>query len=393
MTKKTQEEMGKVLFYILMAVALALFCFPFFALFKLLKARAGVTSIIKGIYNRVGDFWLSDQEKEQYKQCLLVNYKSQKELDETETANCLYKRSDGMYDARSYIGKHANDLLVRVEHSGELLQKLSVSPRKEWDDFNSFLRQERRWKYANILLFPWCLCAVVLYVGYENIFPVIISVLVLAVFQLVTYGISGWCIRKPALKYTPIPPLVTLKNVDDFSNGVPSDEELSLCPPLQRRNPSGVPIFGIVVLSMMLCFGLSEDFEKKEQQLSREIKEIRQQEGHAEAWKQKIRAMEEVAKEKKEKIHELRKTNTRNNKDLIGSVLLHKSTLELRLQNVLSDVVKAEEGIKQKSPKSQKNRQKSRYEKEKAKQEFLRSPSNDSSDIIRVFPNMNPNMQ
>lgn len=245
--KKNDSAAAGLGLIIAIVLILTVLLTPIVLFFGYLYNRLKFNEIKKKLNRSVSYFWLDDVEKKQFKHDL-------KELsgviDVIEQANQkgekagISKNQDGSWSARSNLGKEIRGTLERYEPLKEdlvsVLIELQSLPIKRWEQFNLYGKRANSFLMA---FYVW-IGSVVWYaivLGRYNVREALLPYYVLAtnffkeegtrikltgedlkmfavatLISIVTYFIGGLVFKRRGEKFSPVPPEVTLENVDSY---------------------------------------------------------------------------------------------------------------------------------------------------------------------------------
>jgi hypothetical protein len=138
---------------IAIAIVIAAFCIilfvaliPLILLVKTIIYRINFICAKKGIKNKLSDFWLNEEEKQEFKSIFINRKKLAAELAIAEK-NALEagipRNNDGQFATRSNLGKEIRQVysshVPLIEDIGMRLQKLEEQPLVKWQSFNSIV--------------------------------------------------------------------------------------------------------------------------------------------------------------------------------------------------------------------------------------------------------------
>ena len=239
--KKNKGGGGAVLIIIIFIVIVV--CTPIALFFGFLYYRFAVSEIISKLKHNYSDFWLSNEEKEEFKTAVnnyiqikgIVN-NAWKAVEE----NNISINKDGSISKRSKLGKKLRTIVEQYEPElfelEEKLLDLQSLPQKRWIKFNNLLR---RFLSCKIVFIIWIVLFIVvgLIFGYspigvfkayykclmipfdqpawkknEFLILIIITAGTWISFLLVYFGRY----KTIAENFSPYPPEVSPENVDKF---------------------------------------------------------------------------------------------------------------------------------------------------------------------------------
>lgn len=216
--KQETDWIARIISAIIFAIAVYLIFRPICYLFKSWKIQKGNKTIIQNLHHNLGDFWLTEQEKQQFlfhtAQCDLAD----KKIKEFSSYPLLV-RKDGQYDERNRDGKEANYYAEQKDKSEKIIKQLSRSPLKKWNQFNDSLKEEYSLRTANLLLWAYIPFLLVIRQSDDGAAIFILSMIFLGLLQLIVYKLTLSLVKNPAFPFTPKPGQVTLDNLNEHTRG------------------------------------------------------------------------------------------------------------------------------------------------------------------------------
>lgn len=216
--KQETDWIARIISAIIFAIAVYLIFRPICYLFKSWKIQKGNKTIIQNLHHNLGDFWLTEQEKQQFlfhtAQCDLAD----KKIKEFSSYSLLV-RKDGQYDERNRDGKEANYYAEQKDKSEKIIKQLSRSPLKKWNQFNDSLKEEYSLCTANLLLWAYIPFLLVIRQSDDGAGIFILSMIFLGLLQLIVYKLTLSLVKNPAFPFTPKPGQVTLDNLNEHTRG------------------------------------------------------------------------------------------------------------------------------------------------------------------------------
>ena len=251
--KQETNWIARIISAIIFAIAVYLIFRPICYLFKSWKIQKENKTTIQNLHHNLGDFWLTEQEKQQFlfhtAQYDLA-YKKVKEFSKYP----LLIRQDGQCDERNRDGKEANYYAEQKYKSEKITEQLSLSPLKKWNQFNDSLKEEYSLRTANFLLWVYIPCLIILQSNYADGTSVfLLSMIFLGLLQLVTYKITLSLVKNPALQFTPKPERITLDNLNEHTYGEESPQAGTQDDlPDKQLQMNGGYIFGCIAIIICL---------------------------------------------------------------------------------------------------------------------------------------------
>ena len=240
--------LGILFFALIYLVSFSMVVLPIVLLIGYFYYSFKSNTIKKTIHGEMSDFWLSENEKDNFK---TLSY----QLEETSEIIQAYKQKgivaelsinkDGSFSQRSKLGKEIHSILttyepIKLDIQSQLLI-LSYKPYNEWINFNKYLVNAKSNLYALItwlvilmlyqftsnqthskidIFSPYLILAKNLFSGNIQNFSfssfeakVIIAASVSSLLMFILIKLVAK-FRKPALKYSPEPDIVSLTNID-----------------------------------------------------------------------------------------------------------------------------------------------------------------------------------
>lgn len=105
--KQETDWMAKIISAIILAIAVYLIFRPVSYLLKSWKIQKENKATIQGLHHNPGDFWLTEQEKQQFLFHTAQAQLADEKIKEFSSYPLLVRR-DGQYDERNRDGKEAN---------------------------------------------------------------------------------------------------------------------------------------------------------------------------------------------------------------------------------------------------------------------------------------------
>jgi hypothetical protein len=203
---------------------------PIILLVGYFYSKSKFNEIGKNLSNSVSDFWLTDKEKEQYKDTYDEYNKAlniiEKAHKKAEKAN-ISKNKDGSYSLRSNLGKEISHTLEESEPFRDSLESdlddFQQTPLNKWKSFNEHASRERIFLYS---FYFWCVVNIYYFIKYGFNSTKIIQayrdisisspLTIAAVLTIFVFIIFYFVIDDRGTQFSPIPPEVTMDNVDDY---------------------------------------------------------------------------------------------------------------------------------------------------------------------------------
>ena len=299
--KQETDWIARIISAIIFAIAVYLIFRPICYLFKSWKIQKGNKTIIQNLHHNLGDFWLTEQEKQQFlfhtAQCDLAD----KKIKEFSSYPLLV-RQDGQYDERNRDGKEANYYAEQKDKSEKIIKQLSRSPLKKWNQFNDSLKEEYSLRTANLLLWAYIPFLLVIRQSDDGAAIFILSMIFLGLLQLIVYKLTLSLVKNPAFPFTPKPGQVTLDNLNEHARGEKNaPAPFPVQPPAEHLELRGGYIFGslALIISLPLVFMFSHQSPGSPQQISVLQKQTNLEEGIRNDF-QKLEKMQKAIIRKKE---------------------------------------------------------------------------------------------
>lgn len=234
--KQETDWMAKIISAIILAIAVYLIFRPVSYLLKSWKIQKENKATIQGLHHNPGDFWLTEQEKQQFLFHTAQAQLADEKIKEFSSYPLLVRR-DGQYDERNRDGKEANYYAEQKDKSEKIIKQLSRSPLKKWNQFNDSLKEEYSLRTANFLLWayiPICISLVIMQSD-DGAAISIVFLILLGLLQLIVYKLTLSLVKNPALLFTPKPGPVTLDNLNEYARGEKNPPaEFQVYPPVKQ---------------------------------------------------------------------------------------------------------------------------------------------------------------
>lgn len=269
--KQETDWMAKIISAIILAIAVYLIFRPASYLLKSWKIQKENKATIQGLHHNPGDFWLTEQEKQQFLFHTAQVQLAYEKIKDFSSYPLLVRR-DGQYDERNRDGKEANYYAEQKDKSEKIIKQLSRSPLKKWNQFNDSLKEEYSLCTANFLLWayiPICISLVIMQSD-DGAAISIVFLILLGLLQLIVYKLTLSLVKNPALLFTPKPGPVTLDNLNEYARGEKNPPaEFQVYSPVKQLQPRGGYIFGCVAIttSLLIVFIISAISNDSSQQM------------------------------------------------------------------------------------------------------------------------------
>lgn len=193
------------------------------------------------------DFWLDEVEKIRFKKELVQLVEAENMLKNAYSeANAagISKNKDGTYSKRSHLGKKVSSIIRNYSSKKNCLSRsineMVLKPERSWSDFNSLVIKSRSFLWSLIIWF----CSLLIYgnlIGRESLYEIIspylglvvnifreaenqlpsveggfVMVLIVTAISIASYFLLLKFLKYPAIKYSPIPPRVSVENIDMY---------------------------------------------------------------------------------------------------------------------------------------------------------------------------------
>ena len=245
--KKKNDSGGSIAIIAILMLIVIAWATPIVMLVGYLYNRIKAGKIRRQLSGEKSDFWLSDQEKEHFKEKLNQLAEVDKVLEEANQRGMeagISRNKDGSFSAHSNLGKEIKATLKKYEpmkyEISVLLHELQMLPIHRWDAFNKLMKRAKS--------FIWAFCCWAMVLAYyaitlekQSFLEVFKPYLALAtnffrddsnrismvsgdiqmiavatIVAAVSYFAFGLLFKNAGAKYSPIPDKVTLENIDTY---------------------------------------------------------------------------------------------------------------------------------------------------------------------------------
>lgn len=247
MAQKKKGDAGGlilVLFVVFVLIALAT---PVVLILGFLYFNSLVAEETKRLKNSPSDFWLTDEEKSEFKK--KVSQLSEvttalREANQKGASEGVSKNQDGSFSARSKLGKELRQIIERADPMkatlAQQLDALQLLPQSRWAAFN---KNVARGRACLIALLCWIVALIYYAVKFNkvSISSIFISywglatnwfretgtkipmadgdmqmIAIATCVAIVSYFLGTLIFKNKGAKYSPIPPKVTLENINTY---------------------------------------------------------------------------------------------------------------------------------------------------------------------------------
>lgn len=279
--KSTSEKIGEgvgtvvglALVAIVIVLVIAMVALPFVLFFGTIIYAFRFSSSKRKLNNDLGDFWLSQEDRTDFKRKFSALQECTNLIEDAERRGNeagISRNMDGSFSARSNLGKEIRQIFSKYKPAKQKLtaqlNQLQHVPLERWKQFNS---KASYYKAFCIGLPTWvCVVGYYVYLGISNetigaqlgeIFGSVLVAIPSLGLWLLSYGdldlppeqlqmsampflasvlvffITKAMYSNYGAKFSPKPPLVTLKNIDLPSQGQEVFQENST-PPLEEKS-------------------------------------------------------------------------------------------------------------------------------------------------------------
>ncbi len=229
--RKKQNDTGSFVIIVIIAVVIIFsIATPVLLFFGWLVNYLKFKRVKSTIKNDYADFWLNVEEKKTFSAAskeLLIAIDEVKKVERLALENNISRNKDGSFSARSNLGK---EIRATLEHYKPIITvkksvytNLRKKPQARWNDFSLMYQKAKAFQYA---LVGW-IFLIVFFPVYEKILnsteffqnsemTTWFILFICAVISLIVYVLSGQKFKYKTEQYSPYPPEVTLKNLNNY---------------------------------------------------------------------------------------------------------------------------------------------------------------------------------